>query len=557
MLPLQFFSQNLHFAISLFAALVFFAMFWLYIDAWTDRKQLKELCKWLGCLLLSLAYLLIGTIVEGSILNRPVFGEWTLLISILLQVIAYAALIYGQIIDPLQPVPKTEGLVPEKLLAEDEAPKEEEPAPSPVQEKEKEPVSSFGIVATISAGIKWLPPLGAGMTSYLYWRRATTGLERHLKPVAIGFGLVAVSGLVGLSSLGRGSTNPVIYNLVAPYGWLWWLEHILLMVGASVLGRWVWQYLVKRFFSQIFMIFTAMAVGVFMVTTMSFSFLLVRSVQADTLNSLESAANSLRFAIDSRKSETISSAEVVAGNPQVAAAITAKDHDSLVRLAGGYLESKKLSSLMVVTSAGQVLLRAEDPSRWGDSISDDPLVARAASGLTTASVSSRDDVLAPLLFFRSSVPVKNATGQVVGVVIAGVIADTAFVDGIKQATGMDASVYSTDVRSATTLLGPDGKSRLIGIKENNAQVKNTVLEKGESYKGVISLLNQPYLAVYAPLKNYDNTVAGMLLVGRPHTYILETAGRSIQLTFLIAALMIALSVIPAYIVARHIARQVR
>jgi methyl-accepting chemotaxis protein len=143
------------------------------------------------------------------------------------------------------------------------------------------------------------------------------------------------------------------------------------------------------------------------------------------------------------------------------------------------------------------------------------------------------------------------------VVIAGVIADTAFVDGIKQATGMDASVYSTDVRSATTLLGPDGKSRLIGIKENNAQVKNTVLEKGESYKGVISLLNQPYLAVYAPLKNYDNTVAGMLLVGRPHTYILETAGRSIQLTFLIAALMIALSVIPAYIVARHIARQVR
>lgn len=539
MLPLQFFSQNLHFAISLFAALVFFAMFWLYLDAWTDRKSLKELCKWLGCLLLSLSYLLTGTLVEGSILSRPVFGDWTLLLALILQVVAYTALVYGQLIDPLQPVPHTEGLVPDS------------PEPKP------QPQKSFGALAGFSAGMKWLPPIGAAATAYLYWRRATTGLERHLKPVAVGFAVVAAANLVGLASLGRGSTNPFIYNLVAPYGWLWWLEQLLMAAGSAILGRWVWQYLVKRFFSQIFMIFTGMAVVIFMATTVSFSFLLVRSVQTDTLNSLESAANSLKFAIDSKKTETVSSAEVVAQNPEVLRATLAKDHDGLVKAAAGYLESKKLSSLMVATSSGQVLLRAEDPSRWGDSISEDALLARGAGGLTSSSVTSREDVLAPLLLFRSSVPIKNPGGQVVGVVIAGIIADTAFVDGIKQATGMDTAVYSGDVRSATTLLGPDGKSRLIGIKENDGRVKERVLEKGETFKGVISLLNQSYLAVYAPLKNYDNTVSGMLFVGRPHTYILETAGRSIQLTFLVAALLILISIFPAYMVAKHISKQVR
>lgn len=536
MLPLQFFSQNLHFAISLTAALVFFAMFWLYLDAWSTRKAYKELLKWLGCLLLSIAYLVTGIVIDASV-NQLIFGSWTIGAVLFLKTAGYALLIYGQVIDPLQSAPHTTGIQP----------KEDSP-----QTNKGLPAAFVGVGMTL----KVLPAIGAIITAYLYWRRATKGLERHLKPVAIGFGLIALSHLLEISSIARSSTDPVIYRLVDDYGLLWWLEHLLLLAGTLVLGRWVWRYLVKRIFSQVFMVFTAMTVAMLLITTISFSFLLVRSVQSDTLNNLESAANTLKYAIDGKKLETMSHAEVIAQNKEVTQAVVNKDHDSLVQLTSEYLKTKKLSSLIITSSAGQVLLRAEDPSRWGDSLSDDPLIQRAANGLSTSSVTGREEVLSPLLYFYSSVPIKNTDGQIVGVILSGLVADTAFVDGIKQATGVDVSVYSGDIRSTTTLTAPDGKSRLIGIKEYNGEVRDQVIEKGEVFKGIISLQNQSYLAVYAPLQNHSSVTQGMLLVARPHTYILETASRSLQLTFLITSVMIFASIIPVYLIAKHITNQV-
>lgn len=534
MLPLQFFGQNLHFAINLFTALVFFAMFWLYLDAWSVRKAAKELYKWTGCLLLSFGFLISGSVIDG-LADQHVLGDKAIMLILILQLAGYAALIYGQLIDPLQEVPHTTGIQPK----------------SSAKQSKKAP-----LLFSTAGAIQFLIPIGAAFTAYLYWRRATVGLERHLKPVAIGFGLTALSHLVSVAGIAQSSTNPVIYRLVAPYGWLWWLAHTLLLAGALVLAGWVWRYLVKRIFSQLFMIFTSMAVAIFLVTAIGFSFLLGNSVQTDTLNSLEKANNSLTYAIDSKKLETLAHSEVIANNPDVARAVSNKDHDELVKLTSGYLESKKLSSMLITTSAGQVLLRAEDPNRWGDSVSEDPLIQRAANGLTTSSAVGQQDVLVPLIYFYSSVPIKNTSGKVVGVVRSGLIADTAFVDGIKQATGVDASIYSGDIRSATTLVAPDGKSRLIGVKENNKQVSSQVIGQGEVFKGLTSLQNESYLAVYAPLKSHTEKTEGMLLISIPHASILETAGKSLQLTFLMATLMVLLSVLPIYFIAKHLTNQV-
>jgi len=48
MLLTQFFAQNLHFVVCLFAALAFFAVFWLLIDAWSLHREWKEFFKALG-----------------------------------------------------------------------------------------------------------------------------------------------------------------------------------------------------------------------------------------------------------------------------------------------------------------------------------------------------------------------------------------------------------------------------------------------------------------------------------------------------------------------------
>ncbi|MEI8232817.1 MAG: hypothetical protein WCG44_03670, partial [bacterium] len=61
-------------------------------------------------------------------------------------------------------------------------------------------------------------PILAIMVAFLYWRRASIGLERHLKKVSIGFLFLALYELLGLSSLFRGSQSVAIFKLVAPFG---------------------------------------------------------------------------------------------------------------------------------------------------------------------------------------------------------------------------------------------------------------------------------------------------------------------------------------------------
>jgi sensor histidine kinase regulating citrate/malate metabolism len=72
---------------------------------------------------------------------------------------------------------------------------------------------------------------------------------------------------------------------------------------------------------------------------------------------------------------------------------------------------------------------------------------------------------------------------------------------------------------------------------------------------LLSILNRQYLAVYSPLKDADNTVVGMLFIGQPEVSILATASYLINLTFIGSVILLIVAIIPAYFVARHIARQ--
>jgi methyl-accepting chemotaxis protein len=153
------------------------------------------------------------------------------------------------------------------------------------------------------------------------------------------------------------------------------------------------------------------------------------------------------------------------------------------------------------------------------------------------------------------VPIRDSGGSIAGVVITEREIDNSFVDGIKKATGLDSAVYGGLKRAATTLVAADGHSRWVGVSETNPAVKQTVLEKGQTYQGSLRILNQPYLAVYAPLKDANNTAIGMLFIGQQRINLLKTIAQSIELTFLVAILLIILLIFPAYLISRKMARQ--
>jgi hypothetical protein len=92
---LEFFAQNIHFAINLFTALVCAAICWLYFDAWMTRHAAKELIKWIGFGLLAVCYLLQATVIEEVILAQLPLGRLTAGAIITLRLLAYAAIIVG------------------------------------------------------------------------------------------------------------------------------------------------------------------------------------------------------------------------------------------------------------------------------------------------------------------------------------------------------------------------------------------------------------------------------------------------------------------------------
>lgn len=624
MLPLQFFSQNVYFAINLFVALTFFAVFWLQFDAWLPKRTSAGFFKWVGFLLLSISFVVHATYVEQTVLADQGLSHVVTVLSLIFRVAGYLAIILGQVLDPIQKVPKLAGISEESFVrqktetepapAAPEAVQPEVPGATPVdlsaQTSTATPASphvkaisvpidaesqnTFGVseketltrpeaveqplalkpkskprrkpakkpkkqgLVLIGGPVAWSQfslPVGAFAVGLLYWRRATAGLERHYKPLAVSFWLLGLYELLALAGLWQDSDNPLIARLVAPYAPLWLVTQLALLIVGILLGRWVWRYLMRRFMSQLFMIFVMLTLAVFLFTTICFTFLLVSNIQNNSLKNLKTAASVLDYAVTSKKAETKSRIESIAQNPDLGTAVASRDRKLLQALVSPVLPSDKLSSLIVTNDSGQVLMRAEDAGRYGDSLSSDSTIRRALIGTASTTVTTKQGVLAPVVYITSTAPIRDSSGHIVGTLMASLAIDNSFVDGIKNATGLDSAVYAGNVRSATTFVASDGVSRWIGVKENSATVQSTVLQKQQTYQGVTNIQNQSYLAVFTPLKDVDNKTVGMLFIGEPQVDILKAAGHSVELTFMVTAILLILSIVPAYLVARYLAYQ--
>ena len=110
---IQFLLEHAHFAIHLFVALVCFAVFWLYADAWQIKRELKETIKLAGFFLLSVSFVIEATIVETTLVPTIVFfGVSPILVVHVLRLLGYVCVIIGNFIDPLQAIPgKTNAIV--------------------------------------------------------------------------------------------------------------------------------------------------------------------------------------------------------------------------------------------------------------------------------------------------------------------------------------------------------------------------------------------------------------------------------------------------------------
>jgi PAS domain S-box-containing protein len=380
-------------------------------------------------------------------------------------------------------------------------------------------------------------PIGASVVALLYLRRATVGLEDHLKPLAASFFLLSISELFGLMALFQTSTNVAVFQLVAPFGPVWILSLVFLFLCALVLCRWVFGYLLKQFQAQLFMIYTTTILGIFLLTTVAFTGLLLRNMETESRRQIETDVKVLDFALSSQREQLLSDVQSIAANQSLQDALVEHDRKKLGDMATSELLAKHFTNFIILSETGQVLARGEERDRVGDSLIQDPLVKRALIGESHTTIVSKDGVLAPDLTIRATASMRNPQGAVIGIVLAGKGIDAAFVDGMKKTTGLDASVYGDAIVSATTFLSPDGFTRVVGMKEEHPEVISKVLRNGALYAGSLPMRGIEYISAFLPLKDVDGNAVGMLFVGRPQSEILKAAGSSIQYTFIITALL--------------------
>lgn len=523
MITAHFFGLNLYFGINLLVALVCLGVAWLILDAWTQRHSRTELIKAGGFGLLSAGFMLRAAAVQTSGAQIELPAE---ALSDALRLAGYCAAAFGQLLDPIMKRPAAG----------------------------KATRSHHGLLPLTMPGL--VSPLAAALVGFLYWRRATAGLEHHLKPVAYGFAGFTLFEVLNSLLAFQSTANPKLYQLVATFGIIWWLALAVLVATALMLGNWLRLYLTKRLQSELFMALMAQAMVIFIATTIGFTYFLLQAGQKQAMNDLATAGRTLRYAITSQQAELAAHAEAVSSKSGVTTATVNHDAKTVAAALANFLPEHHLTSLQVIDGAGQVLYRGEDPERYGDSRSNDPLVRLALIGETSTSIVAAKNTAQPSVTLVAVHPMRDANGNVVGAVISGRTIAEAFVDGIHAATGLDSTIFSGDVRAATTLLDQNGRDRAIGLTETSSQITAQVLQAGRTYTGLTTLQNQTYLASYAPLTNSNNEPVGMLLIAKPAADLYQSAYQSIQLIFKLVIMLAVLMIYPIFRLSRYLSRQI-
>lgn len=509
------FLTNFHFTVNVLATLIFFSTGWLHFTSWQLEKKGKSL------IIRSTGFFLLAIVAIGQATSIEL----------------------SQLVLALQ-ITKITGLlmILTSLIKE------------PILQPPNNKVAAISLILISDS----LVPLSAALyliIAIVYLRKSTEGFEKQNKPMFWGFLFLSLSELVNISFFAKHSQVVFWSNLLSKFGPAWIMAHLLELTGILIIGVWTWGYIRFRARAQLFIIFITASLFIFTATTFSFTFLLLKNLESDALAHLKTDVKVLQYALSRLESESLADAKVVSENSQVADYIKNNNMDKLHETVLEFMISQNTSFLEVTDDTGKVIMRASDKENVGDSL-DDLTVKRALDGNTQSTVVIKEGIIAPDILIRSSAPIIS-DGSVMGVVVTGFKIDSAFVDGVKEVTGLDASVYADDTRVATTFITPDGKSRFISTKQTNEKVLSEVLTNGNVYVGPSEIMNQSFYTAYSPLRSGSDKIIGMLFVGKPQTELFRTAEESIQLTFLGSTVLMMLSIIPSFFVAKYIEKNIK
>jgi methyl-accepting chemotaxis protein len=222
-----------------------------------------------------------------------------------------------------------------------------------------------------------------------------------------------------------------------------------------------------------------------------------------------SGVEGLHNLLEDAKQEMKDKAIMLAANPDVVRAVEARDTAQVLAVMNRILKDAPIDSVMIVDGAGRVIARVHEPAKHGDNVANQKGVSEALKGNATTAIEPGATVK---LSAKAGAPVRNAQGQVIGVISPGVtLSRNETVDHAKKLFKVDTTLFLGDVRESTTVM-VNGQ-RQVGTKLD-PKIAEIVLKQGKRFDGEAAILGMPYLTSYEPIAGPDGKPIGVLFAGK-------------------------------------------
>ncbi|MCI8299344.1 MAG: methyl-accepting chemotaxis protein [Lachnospiraceae bacterium] len=132
-----------------------------------------------------------------------------------------------------------------------------------------------------------------------------------------------------------------------------------------------------------------------------------------------------------------------------------------------------------------------------------------------------------------------------------------YFETFSEQSQIDITLFYGDVRRVTTLKDQNTGEHIVGTQAAD-HVKSMVLEKGQSFTDMdLQLSGQDYFCYYAPMKNADGTIVGMIFAGEPSSGIRQYIYSGISKVVIMSLVIIALGTVVVIWFARRIGKAIQ
>ncbi len=232
-------------------------------------------------------------------------------------------------------------------------------------------------------------------------------------------------------------------------------------------------------------------------------------------------------------------AAVSANSGDVQAAVQNRDIQALDKITKFYDDSLDYEFMAFVDRNGKVLAGGANGIPKGTDLSSVYAVKKALSG---QQADSYEPIYNSPYGAVSAYPIKSGASVIGASVFVYDLTTDDFIGVIKNGFDCECTIFQGDLRVKSSLKDQHGKS-VEGTKLANADIVSDVLKKGNTYVGENTIAGNRCYTVYAPLKNDDGTITGMLFIAKSIEDLKKTKNATIAIIipvviFIVVALMI-------------------